>query len=217
MGNYLFLDTSAPVSTVAVVAPQQVLAYRQNHIQQDHGKWINIHIQEVLEESGITLKEIETVALCNGPGSYTGLRIALSAAKGICYAGQKNILPFHRFLWQFFSIEEELLGSENVCLIHARANEYYLASYSIDGQCIQEPQVIFLPDLEIYLTERKLLPLLEQPSGSEFPLPFHEIITNVQKLPNLLKFINLQSNPHNLFTLEPFYLKNVHINKINNL
>jgi len=74
-----------------------------NTTQQEHAGFLQPAIQECCMRTGIELKSLAAIAVMNGPGSYTGLRVGLAAAKGICYAlkNSPHLYPYHRLdcLW----------------------------------------------------------------------------------------------------------------------
>lgn len=81
------IETATKLCSVAVARDGVVLASRDlesdKHV---HAEKVNVFIAEVLEEAGLVLNDLNAVAVGIGPGSYTGLRIGLSAAKGLCFA-----------------------------------------------------------------------------------------------------------------------------------
>ena len=87
MAVILQLETATHSCSVALARDGALLASR-DHLSTgfSHAEKLNVFIDEVLKEAGVTMKELNAVAVGIGPGSYTGLRIGLSAAKGLCYA-----------------------------------------------------------------------------------------------------------------------------------
>jgi tRNA threonylcarbamoyladenosine biosynthesis protein TsaB len=83
----LALDTATRRCSVVLCDGTRVLAFREEESERlTHAERLNVFIGEVLREAGAAFDELEAVAVGIGPGSYTGLRIGLSAAKGLCYA-----------------------------------------------------------------------------------------------------------------------------------
>ena len=82
----LCLDTATDICSVALTRAAQVVAYRENGDGNSHARTLLPFVEEVLNESGIQPQELAAVAVSMGPGSYTGLRIGTSTAKGLCYA-----------------------------------------------------------------------------------------------------------------------------------
>ena len=86
MSLILSLETSTTVCSVAIYREQNLLASAEVHIEQSHASKLAVLIDDVRKLSGIELKELSAIAISSGPGSYTGLRIGTSTAKGLCYA-----------------------------------------------------------------------------------------------------------------------------------
>ncbi len=83
----LSIETATKLCTVAVgTLMGRVLALREEESERHtHAEKVNVFIEEVMAEAGLTMSDLDAVAVGIGPGSYTGLRIGLSAAKGLCY------------------------------------------------------------------------------------------------------------------------------------
>ena len=88
----LCLETSTAVCSVALVENGNVVALRESLDGQNHAEKITLFIDEVMKEAGIAYKDLDAVATSMGPGSYTGLRIGVSTAKGLCYAMEKPLI-----------------------------------------------------------------------------------------------------------------------------
>ena len=78
----LGLDTTGPHCSVALVDTAKVLAYKSENIGRGHAERLAPMVQEVLAEASLTAKDVDKLAVCTGPGSFTGLRVALAFAKG---------------------------------------------------------------------------------------------------------------------------------------
>src|SRR5688572_23416278 len=86
MALILSLETSTGVCSVALNDDENLIVDREIHIPQSHASKLALLVEEVLNASGRSMKELSAVAIASGPGSYTGLRIGTSMAKGLCYA-----------------------------------------------------------------------------------------------------------------------------------
>lgn len=89
----LVIDTALEKAHVALVESEGLLALRENTSSREHAGFVPTAIDAMCRETGIALAEITGVVVVNGPGSYTGLRVGLSAAKGICFALEKPLYP----------------------------------------------------------------------------------------------------------------------------
>jgi len=87
MAIILALDTSTKNCSAALFNGNKIIALKeQNSDGYTHAERLTLFIQEVIDSANLTLKEIKAIAISKGPGSYTGLRIGTSTAKGLCYA-----------------------------------------------------------------------------------------------------------------------------------
>ena len=88
----LCLETSTAVCSVALVENGKVIALRESLDGQNHAEKITVFIDEVMKEANVSYRDLDAVATSMGPGSYTGLRIGVSTAKGLCYAMEKPLI-----------------------------------------------------------------------------------------------------------------------------
>jgi len=88
MSLILSIETSTPVCTVSLSENGKTIAIRESFDEKSHATHLTVFVEELLKENNITAKNLSAVAVSRGPGSYTGLRIGVSVAKGICYAAQ---------------------------------------------------------------------------------------------------------------------------------
>lgn len=89
----LAIETATKLCSVALARDGVVLALRELESEKHiHAEKVNVFIAEVMEEAGLALNALDAMAVGIGPGSYTGLRIGLSAAKGLCYALDKPLI-----------------------------------------------------------------------------------------------------------------------------
>ena len=86
----LNIETSTEVCSLGISRGNDLLVIKDAPEQYGHAKWVTLLINECLKEVNLTLNNIDAVALSEGPGSYTGLRIGAATAKGICYALNKS-------------------------------------------------------------------------------------------------------------------------------
>lgn len=82
----LALETSTTVCSVALYKGQQLLGASELRIEKSHSSYITVMIGQLVENCGEKLENLSAVAVSGGPGSYTGLRIGTSTAKGLCYS-----------------------------------------------------------------------------------------------------------------------------------
>jgi tRNA threonylcarbamoyladenosine biosynthesis protein TsaB len=86
MSLILNIDTSTERAGICLSAAGEVLSVVYNNEQKDHASWIQVAIRDLVRDARYSLQQLQAVAVTEGPGSYTGLRVGMSTAKGICYA-----------------------------------------------------------------------------------------------------------------------------------
>ncbi|SHG65630.1 tRNA (adenosine(37)-N6)-threonylcarbamoyltransferase complex dimerization subunit type 1 TsaB [Flagellimonas flava] len=87
MARILNLETATTNCSVSVSNGGEIVVLKENNAASySHSEQLHIFIREVLEEASLSFSEIDAIAVSKGPGSYTGLRIGVSAAKGLCFA-----------------------------------------------------------------------------------------------------------------------------------
>ena len=92
MATLLHIDTAGEKAMVAISQNGVLMAIQENEVFQTHASFLQVAIQTLVAETAIPLKSIDAIAVTMGPGSYTGLRVGLSSAKGIAYALNKPII-----------------------------------------------------------------------------------------------------------------------------
>jgi len=86
MSLILNIDTAVGMASVCLAENEKAIAFKSNPQQKDHAAWLQPAIKEIFAEQQLSLSSLKAVAVSYGPGSYTGLRVGMSAAKGLCYA-----------------------------------------------------------------------------------------------------------------------------------
>ncbi len=137
MGLILNIETSTNVCSVCLGRNGALIHLEETNVPQAHAGTLTIQIEKLLKATGIVLSDLDAVAISEGPGSYTGLRIGTSVAKGICYALDKPLISVDTLK----SIAEATKNKENINgfyipMIDARRMEVYTAIY---GDPSQEP------------------------------------------------------------------------------
>lgn len=131
MTYLLHLETATKACSVALSGNGKLISLREELAEEySHSEKLTIFIQEVIAESGITLKDLNAVSVASGPGSYTGLRIGVSTAKGLCYALEIPLIAVDALI-SLATLANTKHPGENLCaLIDARRMEVFNAIYS---------------------------------------------------------------------------------------
>jgi tRNA threonylcarbamoyladenosine biosynthesis protein TsaB len=145
----LTIETATKLCSVALGRGEQLLAIREiDSAKLAHAEKVNVFIAEVMEETGLSLQDLDAVAVGIGPGSYTGLRIGLSAAKGLCYALDKPIIGLST-LGTLVAAARHQHGPFNGTLwpmIDARRMEVFAQPYSTEGQALADSAPLILDE-----------------------------------------------------------------------
>lgn len=157
----LLIETSSINCSVALCDDEQVLAYQEKCEQNVHASFLTVYINEVLQIANKKIEDIDAIAVGKGPGSYTGLRIGVSTAKGLCYSLGKPLISCNS-LSTLFIQAKEIKHDENAIycpLIDARRMEVYSCMYTATGEELSEISAIILNDksYEEILQESKII------------------------------------------------------------
>ena len=146
----LNIDTATTYASVAFSRDGAVLGVRTNETQKEHASFLQPAIEGLSRELGIPLKSIDAIAVTIGPGSYTGLRVGLSSAKGIAYALDKPLVPVGTLEVMAHAAEKAWGSGEGAPLfcpmIDARRDEVFAAIYAPNGKIIMEPRALILSE-----------------------------------------------------------------------
>jgi tRNA threonylcarbamoyladenosine biosynthesis protein TsaB len=150
MNLILNIDTATEIAHVSIAKDGIVLKDMFNEEQKTHAGFLQPAIKKVLQDTGIALTEISAVAVTEGPGSYTGLRIGMASAKGLCYAINKPLITINTLeLLANATInkikEDPIISTTIFCpMIDARRMEVYAALYDCSLKNILSPLSVIL-------------------------------------------------------------------------
>jgi len=145
--NILCIETSTTVCSVCVASEEKVLTIRETNNGYTHAENLHVFIGEVLKEAGISFKQLSAVAVSKGPGSYTGLRIGVSAAKGFCYALNIPLISVDTLQAMAFEVVASRKEEIFYCpMLDARRMEVYCAAYDKDLNLVMPVQALVLDE-----------------------------------------------------------------------
>jgi tRNA threonylcarbamoyladenosine biosynthesis protein TsaB len=138
----LNIETSSDVCSAGLSENGKIVSLKETDEPNSHSRLLTILINDIFTENNINISSIDAVAVSKGPGSYTGLRIGVSVAKGICYALDKPLIAVDTLKCLAINIYENYLLKSSVeidkndlliCpLVDARRMEVYTALYNLN-------------------------------------------------------------------------------------
>lgn len=146
MALILNIETATPVLSVSVGESGKLLDLKELNTQNRHSEKITLFIKELLQQNNKSFSDLDAVAVSEGPGSYTGLRIGASTAKGICYAGDLPLIAVSTLKAMAHMMQEKWRatgssGDVEYCpMIDARRMEVYAAFFDSSSQQLRQVQ-----------------------------------------------------------------------------
>lgn len=149
MALILYIDTATEIATVGISNNNEVLGSVTNTEQRDHAAFLQPAIRDLLKKTGITFIQVEAISVTAGPGSYTGLRVGLASAKGLCYALNIPLITLGTLEVMALSSIKHFKNDDSTLycpMIDARRMEVFTAVYNNDMEEIVEPSAIILDE-----------------------------------------------------------------------
>jgi tRNA threonylcarbamoyladenosine biosynthesis protein TsaB len=134
MGLILNIDTATEKASICLALNGESLALAENFTQNSHAAWLHPAIEQMMSDTGYTLRQLQAVAVTAGPGSYTGLRVGMAAAKGFCFALAIPFIAEDTLKTMAFAAKEQLDEIDLLCpMIDARRLEVFTAMFDKEG------------------------------------------------------------------------------------
>jgi len=141
----LCIETATDLCSVALCDSGGTVALRENDKGRSHASVLTVFIEEILREAGIRAADLNAVAVSKGPGSYTGLRIGVSVAKGITYAASIPLIGVDTTRSMFHGFSDSADNNFNITstdlfcpALDARRMEVYYTVYDVKGNMISQ-------------------------------------------------------------------------------
>lgn len=216
----LLLETATDSCSVALADNNTIVAEKYINQPKAHASLLARYICDILEENNLTMDHCSAVAVSKGPGSYTGLRVGVSCAKGLCYGASKPLISVCTLATiAQMALDNNLYNGEGdfliVPMIDARRMEVYTANFNSKGEQLTPVEAKIL-DESSYAAELAAGPVLFTGNGAE---KFKELVGNNPNAffapqephaagmrviaANKLKAGEFEDNAY----FEPFYLK----------
>ena len=218
MPRLLLIETSTSLCSTALAEDGRIVCSRRSTEPRAHASLTAVFVKEMLEESGWTVRELDAVAVSAGPGSYTGLRVGSSTAKGLCFGGQVPLIAVSTL--DILARQAIEAGLPEGCkailpMVDARRMEVYTAVYSPEGARLTDISHVILdensfadlfasgPVAVIGDAAEKFAPLRATADGSVFMQCCPE--ASAMLVPAMRKYEKKEFEDTAYF--EPFYLK----------
>ena len=223
MALILSLETSSTVCSVALATEGRLLGTSELRLEKSHSSHITVLIQQLIENCGYSLNDLNAVAVSGGPGSYTGLRIGTSTAKGLCYSlgipliAVSTLQALAQQVIQLTPKPEKYLFCP---MIDARRMEVYTGLYKADLTEVMPDQAMIL-DVNSFAAELEEHKVIFFGSGAiktatiigakANAFYFETVIPKAEAVSQLAWAKYQAGTFKDVAYYEPFYIKEVHI------
>ncbi len=152
MPTILAVDTSATPVSCAILQDERLLASYYAHTKSTHSQTLMPIIEHALSINDLTMNDIDALAVCNGPGSFTGVRIGVSAVKGLAFADKKPCVEVSTLAAMAEGFRGLPMDAVICCAMDARCRQVYTALFSIgiggEVQRLTDDEAVSLDELK---------------------------------------------------------------------
>ena len=146
----IYIETSTSLTSVALSEEGRIVAYKDTEVPRSQASLTAVFLDEILRERGLTVKDCDAVCVSKGPGSYTGLRVGSSTAKGLCFGADLPLIAIGTLDTLVAQAIEGGLVPEGcryiIPMIDARRMEVYTAVFSPDGKQLTETAPVIVDE-----------------------------------------------------------------------
>lgn len=214
MSYILSIETSTTNCSVSLSFEGETLVLKEdNNVNYSHAESLHVFIDNVIQSGNIERSQIEAIAVSKGPGSYTGLRIGISAAKGLAFA--LNIPLISTSTLKALAMQAEVESGFIVPMLDARRQEVYSAIFDHQYSAVRDikAEVLNEDSFKAYLDEGKVYFIGNGVPKTKAIIDHHNAIFIEDKLPSAREMGALAhakykiSDIEDVAYFEPFYLK----------
>ncbi|HSZ87369.1 MAG TPA: tRNA (adenosine(37)-N6)-threonylcarbamoyltransferase complex dimerization subunit type 1 TsaB [Puia sp.] len=146
MSLILNIDTATETASICLAKNGETLVLMYNENQQDHAAWLHTAIELMMKDANYKMQDLNAVAVSAGPGSYTGLRVGMAAAKGFCYALNIPLITENTLFIMAFAMPQQVENKSSLLcpMIDARRMEVFTALYNSSLEEVFPPTAIIL-------------------------------------------------------------------------
>lgn len=218
MAIILLMETSTEVCSVGLAKNGNIIGIKENFDGNKHASLLQVLVDELMIESGLKLTEIDAIAVSKGPGSYTGLRVGVSSAKGYCFGLNKPLIAISTLESLTYQVIKSKPLLENyfiIPMLDARRMEVYCGVWNNHEDIVNEIEAKILDENSFhpFLLEEKTI--FAGNGSSKFQaicknsnaLFLPEIYCTVKGMAQLAEKAFIEKQFENVAYFEPFYLK----------
>ena len=217
---YICLDTATEVCSVAIGQGNEVIVTNDIARKNSHTETITLQIAQCMKEAGLQYHQIDAIGISSGPGSYTGLRVGTSVAKGLCYALDIPLIAIETLKGLAAGLKTEFDAGTVICpMIDARRMEVYAADYNKKLEELRPVYNLILGEGVMAESGYDHLVLCgngaHKAEGIDLGVTF-DIISTSCSASNLLKICNdlfLKGKIEDMAYFSPFYFKSPNVTK----
>jgi len=214
--SILHIETSTEVCAVCLSQDREMLLLKKSSLPAQHSSELTFLIQDCLNLSSILPHQLDAIAVSSGPGSYTGLRVGVSVAKGMCYAIGKPLLAVDTLkslaTTAFLNYRLDALY---IPMLDAGRDEVYMAVYNERGRCLRPTEAIRLENGLLDNLKKEKKPVIITGNGAhkaisilnDEELLFHPLDCCASFLVNPALELFHKNKFSDLMNFSPFYLK----------
>ncbi|PTX44425.1 tRNA threonylcarbamoyladenosine biosynthesis protein TsaB [Christiangramia gaetbulicola] len=214
MALILCLETATTNCSVGLAKDGKLLFLKEDNSKNySHAEKLHVFINEVLQEAGVTTKDLDAIAISKGPGSYTGLRIGVSSAKGLCYSLDLPLIsvPTLDLLAAKLKAENGII----ISMLDARRMEVYSAVYNSNLEQVRDTQAEILDESAFveYLEKSKVHFIGNGVAKFEEICKHPNAVFHTQQYPSAKEMAEIaelkhqKSDTEDVAYFEPYYLK----------
>lgn len=215
MAIILHLETATTNCSVSISKDNEIVVLKENNAASySHSEQLHVFIKEALKEASLSFSDLDAVAISKGPGSYTGLRIGVSAAKGICFSLDIPLISIPTL--QSMARQVDLKPGELVIpVLDARRMEVYSCVYDSNYQEVRETraEIINEESFAEYASENKLYIIGSGAEKCRGVLQHPNFIFNESVVPSAKDMVSIAFKKYqskqfeDVAYFEPYYLK----------
>ncbi len=224
----LNLETATTACSVSLSKDGELLGLKEINGDYSHAENLTVFIEDVFKQANLKLQDVDAIAVSQGPGSYTGLRIGVSTAKGLCYSLDKPLIAVdtlqHIALSVITNLKSQILNLNTLfCpMLDARRMEVYCAIYDININCVMQTSALIidensfadtLKENTIYLFGDGAAKCREVLSANKNVFFMDDIFPSAKNMITLSEKAYNNKQFEDVAYFEPFYLKDFLIGK----